>query len=288
MAGTNALRESEKAALLTLLADEQELVYQAVRARLLSVGKAASEWLRPHQFSRNRLLARRVSEILRDLALREADERFCRFCLTHGEDFDIEEAAWLLAQTAYAEINVEGYRALLDDFAGELRPRLSLYRRGNQLLSRINQYLFGEQDFGPHPEGQEAPEWCYLNQVMDGRMGNALSLSLLYVAVARRLELPVAGVNLAGHFVCRYQSAAEEIYIDPFHHGRLMSRAECVHQLIRSHCDVKDDYLSPVRARQWLGQFCERLAELYRLGGEQAGFDRMTRYLTMLRARAVF
>jgi regulator of sirC expression with transglutaminase-like and TPR domain len=282
-----ALRESEKAALLTLLGDEDDAVYAAVRARLLSLGGSAREWLRPHQFSRNRLVAGRVSEILRQLDRDEADQRFSRFCLSHGEDFDLETAAWLLAQTAYPDINVEGYTAMLDEFAGELRSRIALYRRGNQILGRINDFLFREQGFAGNLDGEDEPDHFYLNRVVDRRAGNATSLSLLYAVIARRLGLPVAGVDLAGHFLCRYQTAAEEIYIDAFHHGRLLSRADCVHYLIRNRCDVKDNYLSPVRPRYWLYRLCEQLSELYRRRGETPEFERVSRYLAMIHVRVL-
>jgi regulator of sirC expression with transglutaminase-like and TPR domain len=278
VAATNALRESEKAALLTLLCDEDEAVYDAVRAKLVSLGAAAREWLRPHASSRDRLLARRVAGILRQIDAQEAHERFQRFCWSHPEHFDIEAAAWLLARTTYPEINVEGYQAVLDDFANELRPRIALYRRGNQILSRINEYLFQEQNFGGHQDSRDEPDNCYLNRVMDRRVGNAHTLSLLYVALARRLELPVAPVDLAGHFLCRYQTASEEIYIDPFHHGRLLTRTDCVHHLIRIHAPVKDNYLSPVSSRYWLYRLCDYLAGLYEAANRPAEAARIRQY----------
>jgi regulator of sirC expression with transglutaminase-like and TPR domain len=136
-------------------------------------------------------------------------------------------------------------------------------------------------------DGEDEPDHFYLNRVVDRRAGNATSLSLLYAVIARRLGLPVAGVDLAGHFLCRYQTAAEEIYIDAFHHGRLLSRADCVHYLIRNRCDVKDNYLSPVRPRYWLYRLCEQLSELYRRRGETPEFERVSRYLAMIHVRVL-
>lgn len=287
LATTNTLRESEKAALVTLLGDEDEAVYEAVRAKLFSLGAGVREWLRPQMFSRNRLVARRAREILREFDRKEAEERFKNFCFMHPQHFDMEQAAWLLARTTYPEINVEGYEALLDGFAADLRPRIALYRRGNQILSRINAYLFQERNFAGHSESEDDPENCYLNRVLDRRVGNAHTLSLLYLAVADRLELPIAPVDLAGHFVCRYQTASEEIYIDPFHHGRLLTRADCVHHLIRTHAEVKDNYLSPVSERYWLFRLCEHLAELYRRHGQETEHKRISHYLSLMRVRVL-
>ncbi|MDW8308650.1 MAG: transglutaminase-like domain-containing protein [Verrucomicrobiales bacterium] len=285
VAATPALRESEKAALITLLGDEDPAVYEAVRSKLLSLGAAAQEWLRPHMFSRNRLVARRVSEIVQAIGREEAHQRFRRFCLTHADHFDMEEAAWLLAQTTDPEINVEAYQAVLDEFAAELRPRTALFRRGSQILSRVNDFLFREQNFSGHSESEDEPEHCYLNRVLDRRVGNAHTLCLVYIAVAKRLELPIAPVDLAGHFLCRYQTAAEEIYIDAFHHGRLLTRADCVHHLIRTQAEVKDNYLSPVSSRYWMQRLCEHLAGLYEAAEAPAEAARIREYLGLMSPR---
>src|SRR5438477_10385618 len=108
---TVPLSASQKAALVTLLADDDSAIYQTVRERILSYGTEANDWLRPHALSSDPVLRRRVQEILQYLARQAADNRFLAFCLNHGEDLDIEEGAWLLAQTQYPDINVTAYQA---------------------------------------------------------------------------------------------------------------------------------------------------------------------------------
>ena len=64
-----------------------------------------------------------------------ADNRFLAFCLKHGEEFQLEDAVWLLAQTQYPDINVEAYQALLDSFAGVLREQLDLGGNAKQIVA---------------------------------------------------------------------------------------------------------------------------------------------------------
>ena len=109
--------DRRRAALLNLLGDENAKVYQAVREQILAEGNAASEWLRPHALSDDPLLRRRIQEILWHVDKQTGDNRFLTFCLNHGEEFDLETAAWLLARTQFPEINVEAYQALLDGYA---------------------------------------------------------------------------------------------------------------------------------------------------------------------------
>src|SRR5258708_110086 len=93
------LSENQKAALITLLGDENPTVYQAVREKILSCGDTVIEWLRPHTLSSDPALRRRAQEIIQNLARRAADDRFLAFCLTEGNDLNLEHGAWLLAQT---------------------------------------------------------------------------------------------------------------------------------------------------------------------------------------------
>src|SRR5438067_1981902 len=99
------LSESQRAALLTLLADEDPSVYRKIRHKIVSFGPAAAEWLRPHTLSRDPALRRRAQEIVLNFDRQAADNVFLGFCLKHGEAFDLELGTWRLAQTQYPDIN---------------------------------------------------------------------------------------------------------------------------------------------------------------------------------------
>src|SRR5205809_4867504 len=90
------LPESQRRALINLLADEDPAVYRTVREKILSFGEDAGDWLRPHQLSSDPLLRRRAREIVQHFDKQEADTWFLAFCLKHGEEFDLEEGVWLL------------------------------------------------------------------------------------------------------------------------------------------------------------------------------------------------
>src|SRR6266446_1642036 len=133
------LSESQRAALLNLLADEDPAIYQTVREKILSYGPPAAAWLRPHLLSREPALRRHAQEIVRHLDRQAADNRFLAFCLKHGEELDLEQGAWLLAQTRSPDINVEAYQALLDSYAGELQERLDFDTEPKSMLTTINE-----------------------------------------------------------------------------------------------------------------------------------------------------
>ena len=163
----------------------------------------------------------------------------------------------MLAQTRYPGINIEGYRALMDHFARELTARIDPGDEPRQVLRAINDYLFKELGFQGNEENYYDPENSYLNRVIDRRKGDPINLCLLYVLLARRLRLPLTGIGLPGHFICRYQSTGAEIYIDPFHAGKLLTKGDCVQYLVHGSFSLKEDYLTPVSPRR---MFCGSVA----------------------------
>src|SRR2546421_5619817 len=206
------LSESQRTALIKLLSDEDPAVYHLVRDKILSYGQTATEWLQPHLLSGDPVLRRRTQEIIEHLARYSADSHFLAFCLNqHGEDLDVEHGAWLLAQTRHPDINVAAYQALFDSYAGDLRERIDFGAKPDQILATINQYLFSELGFRGNEENYYEPENSYLNRVVDRRTGNPPSLCLVYLFLSRRLRLPVAGIGMPGHFLCRFQCSTEEL-----------------------------------------------------------------------------
>src|SRR5262249_17383461 len=154
------------------------------------------EWLRPHMLSSDPTMRRRALEIVHHVARKNSDERFLDFCLHNGEELDLEQAAGLLAQTQYPDINLEAYHALYDTWAAELRARIDFTAEAEQVLSAVNQYLFVDLGFAGDEQYGDNPESCYLNRVVDNRSGNPISLCAIFLFIVRRLRLPVTGIGL--------------------------------------------------------------------------------------------
>jgi regulator of sirC expression with transglutaminase-like and TPR domain len=276
------LSESQWKALVNLLGDDDPSIYQTVREKIVSFGEDAGEWLRPYRLSNDPVLRRRAREIVQHFDRQEADTWFLAFCLKHGEEFDLEEGVWLLALTQYPEINVGAYRALLDHFAAEIRERIDFSETNKEILTTINNYVFDELGFSGDQESYYDPQNSYLNRVVDRRRGNPINLSLLYLLLARRLELPVAGIGLPGHFICRHQSTSEEIYIDPFHHGKFLTKADCIQYLVSGSHGLQDEFLAPVSTRRVLMRICSNLHQIYSQMELTEETTRLQRYLVAL------
>ena len=280
------LTDSTKTALLTLLTDEDPEVYKVIRGTILGHGAAVVDWLRPHTIGREPLLRRRAREIITHFERQNTDNCFLGFCVSHGEDLDLETGVWLLARTCYPDLNRAAYEAMLDSFAAELRERLDLHGDVATILVTINRYLFENPvkklSFKGDTEGYYHPDNSYLNKVIDRRLGNPISLCVLYMLITKRLRLPITGVGMPGHFICRHQSAVREHYIDVFNKGRLLSRNDCVKFLVSTGHESFELFLTPMSPRRILLRMCSNLHQIYTNLGRAPECERFQRYIVAL------
>jgi regulator of sirC expression with transglutaminase-like and TPR domain len=258
-----ALSDGQRRALISLLVDDDPAIYEMVRTKLLSYGPPAVQWLRPHTLSSDPRMRRRAQEIVLHQARLAAEARFLEFCQGKGEGLDLEQGTGLLAQTRYPSCNPEGYCALYDAWAAELDTRLDREASPEEQLATIASYLFDELGFAGNDEYGADPDSCFLNRVVDKRSGNPIGLSVIYLFVTRRLRLPIRGIGLPGHFVCRYQSSTKELFIDCFRRGVLMSKGDCIKYLLQSSFGFADGHLSPVSPRRILLRMCNNLVNTY-------------------------
>ncbi len=115
-------------------------------------------------------------------------------------------------------------------------------RRDTRLDTRIatlNAYLYEELGFSGNREKYDDPRNSFLNEVLDRRVGIPISLAIVYLEIGRRAGLRLEGINFPGHFLVRapaegVAAASEELIIDPFHSGALLSEVDC-RQLLRQH-----------------------------------------------------
>jgi len=278
----DALPEKQRTALISLLADEDPAIYHLIRGKLLAYGPTACEWLRPHTLSSDPRMRRRALEIVNHHARRIADERFLEFCQHNGEDLNLEEAAGLLAATKYPEANRDAYSALFDAWSGVLRDRMNPRASAEETLSAVNRFLFEDLGFSGDDHYSYEPERCYTNRIVDKRAGNPIGLCAIYLFIARRLRLPVTGIGLPGHFICRYQSSKAEIYIDCFRKGIFLTKADCIKYLLHANYGLAEGHLSPISPRRILLRMCKNLVTTHGHLEETDEAARIHRYVTAL------
>lgn len=272
----------EKLALAKLLTDDDPEIHRMIRSEIVSRGSDAAEWMRAFALSDDPVLRRRSKEIVRHFDRQTADNDFLAFCLKNGEDLDLEQGCWLLSRTRYPEVSIEGYQALIDSFAGALLDIIDFGAEPEGMLADINSFLYSREQFQGCIRENFDPADCYLSQVVNDRKGCDIALGLIYLFVCQRLNLPVVGIGMPGHFLCRFQTLRDETYIDSYHKGRLLTKNACVRFLRETGRRYDERFLAPMSPRQTLLRLCSNLHQCYVQQGMPEERDRLQRYVIAL------
>jgi regulator of sirC expression with transglutaminase-like and TPR domain len=143
---------------------------------------------------------------------------------------DLAEIALLLARDEFPDLDVEAYLSELAAMAHEVPPLRGHLAHQVQALCR---YLFHDMGFRGNQRDYYDPRNSYFNLVLERRTGIPITLSAVTMAVGQRAGLNLVGVGLPGHFIVKAFNDSQEVLIDPFHGGRILSRDDCenlVHQ----------------------------------------------------------
>ena len=276
------LSDEKRKALLCLLADEDPGIYLPVREKIISLGPHVCDWLKYFVLDENPIVRRRVRDVISHFKRLKADTEFSAFCLNHGEDFELEEACWLLARTVDPEINTEAYRAVLDDYAHDLMHKIDFGSEPESIMAAINRYIFQTQRYQGNEDNYYSADNSYLNRVIDQRQGNPISLCMIYQLVGRRLGLPVTGIGLPGHFLCRFQTPRQDYYIDAFNKGRLLTKTDCMKYLKQAGYEFHETFLMPASSRRILLRMCSNLHQIYQRDNQAADAARLHGYIVAL------
>ncbi|MFY9227339.1 MAG: transglutaminase-like domain-containing protein, partial [Blastocatellia bacterium] len=153
---------------------------------------------------------------------------FALEALKADSELDLGRAALLMAKCQYPKLDVEVYIAQFDEIAEIISSRLSISSKNPLLIIKnINEYFFQELAFQGNKENYYDPRNSFLNEVLVRRLGIPISLSVIYMEVAKRLGLKIDGVGLPGHFLVKCKADNKEIILDPFHQGKELSQTDC-------------------------------------------------------------
>jgi regulator of sirC expression with transglutaminase-like and TPR domain len=194
----------------------------------------------------------------------------------------LDRAALELATLEYPELDIDPWLRVLDGHASALAERIPANAPGDVFIATANEYLFQEQGFSGDTANYYDPRNSCLNDVLESRSGIPITLSVVYMEIARRLARPVYGVGLPGHFLVLYDDGEMATYLDPFNGGTSLTAAECYALARRAtNADVPHDpaLLAPVTHRQILLRMTNNLRGVH---FQRRNFSKALRVLDFL------
>jgi len=287
------MSETEIQALITLIDDPDEGVYNQVRDRIVSLGDHVVPVLeRAWEYDDlGDLFRNRIEDILQTIHLAAVTDRLKAWKETGGDD--LLEGALIISRYRYPDMDEQKVKARLasirQDIWLELNDNLTAFEK----VRVFNHIFFQIHGFKGNKRNYHAPQNSYINEVLDSRKGNPLSLAIIYQVLAEDLGLPMRGVNLPNHFVLAYldedsiggadsgQQGEENIlfYVNAFSQGDILGRNEINEFLEKLKIEPRASFYSPCTNMDIIRRQLNNLANSY----EKLGDSERSKELEKLR-----
>ncbi len=189
-------------------------------------------------------------------------------------DINLARAALYIAQTTYPDLDINAQLQLLDEMAKEVAKRLPQSRYPLMVIRTINNYLYEELGFTGNHSNYYDPRNSFLNEVLARRTGIPITLALVYLEIAQRIDFPMMAIGMPGHFMIRPDFEDSEIFIDTFHNGDILFAEDCRQKLMNIY-QQEIPYLTPslvptVTKPQFIARMLNNLQVIYLDRGDLA------------------
>jgi regulator of sirC expression with transglutaminase-like and TPR domain len=193
-------------------------------------------------------------------------------------EIELDVAALILGDWEYDHIDVAHYVGVLDELAAAVMIGIDTDEsslpgdHGEIALRALNHTLFDEHGFRGNQDDYYDPRNSFLHEVIDRRVGIPITLSVLYMEVARRVGLTVHGIGFPGHFLVRWDGAdGTVVVVDAFRGGLRLDTDDLEAMLQRSagpSAKLEPAMLVPSSKRQILTRMLTNLAGIYGRSGD--------------------
>lgn len=276
------MSENEIQALITLIDDPDEGVYLQVRERIVQLGDNVVPVLeRAWEYDDlGDLFRNRIEDILHTIHLASVTDRLKAWKASGGED--LLEGALIISRYRYPDMDEQKVKARLASIRQDIWLELNDHLTAFEKIRVFNHIFFQVHGFKGNKRNYHAPQNSYINEVLDSRKGNPLSLAIIYQVLAEELHLPLRGVNLPNHFVLAYldeesiggadhgQQGEENIlfYVNAFSQGDILGRNEINEFLQKLNIKPRQSFYSPCTNMDIIRRQLNNLANSYQKMGD--------------------
>ena len=269
--------------LIQLLTDRDEFVRQKVREQLVELGEDALPFLEMAVRSEEIPLRIQAQEVINAIFPIKLGEKFRQLAQKGlGRDVDLEAGMFLIMEFGYPNSDPQACRESLDSLARQLEQNLDMEADPTQTVIALTQLLFQQENFKGNQNNYMDPDNSYLNKVLEHKTGLPITLSALCVLVASRLDLPIVGIGLPGHYIAKYNLPQGGIYFDPFHQGRTLTRADCIKISEQFGQPFEEHFLSQSTHRETLVRMMNNLVQVYQSSNELKKAETLSSYIKIL------
>lgn len=241
--------------LISLLEDNDAEVLDVVKDELLKQGAPILPQLeKAWETASDLKLQERLENIIHHIQFSSAKNRLMNWVSEGAKDL-------LLGATYVAQFQYPGADYYKLNKSIEIISK-DIYLSENRSLSAIekvkllNYVIYELNHFSRNTSNFYSPQNSFINQVLETRKGNPISLGIVYLIIAQKLKLPIYGVNLPKSFILAYMNEYRHyespditndilFYINPYNKGTVLNKREIDHFIAQQKLSPQLDFYSP-------------------------------------------
>ncbi len=287
------IEPAEIHALIKLIDDPDEEIYLHVKKKILEYGVYALPYLeKTWGFEQTEVELRlRLEHLTQQIQFENIKELLLEW--SQKDDPDLLEGFILISRYQYPDLSplfIDNYlEKIKKDIWLELNSNLTAFEQ----IKVFNKVFFDIYGFRGNAANYHSPKNSFINTVLESKKGNPLSLSIIYMIIAQRLEFPLHGINLPNHFVLGYEdkplsrmtgNGKSDIvfYINPFSKGALLMNGDLELFLKELKLPLRDEFLLPCNTKSIILRLVNNLINSYQQEKQEEKVEEMKVLRTLL------
>lgn len=224
----------ELSALVNLLDEPDETAFLKIRNQFFSIGIDAIPFLENARFEAfDPLVKDRVDQIIHQIRLDDITAEFTAWMRTGSSD--LLKGYLLVSKTDNSLLEENQVLSQIEKIRMDTWLELNDNLTALETIKVLNHIFFHVHHFDGNRIYPMAEENFSLPSLLSTRKGSPLTLGMLYLIIAQKLAIPLAGVNLHQHFILAYLSSSEnpkptvddvQFYLNPMNRGSVFTRKE--------------------------------------------------------------
>lgn len=243
--------DKEIRALINLLDDPDRLVNQAVTEKISEKGLDAVPSLeKAWESTIDQDIQQKIEDLIQYIQFRYIQNELRVW--SSDRNNELIYGAYLVAKYQYPDLYFSEIEEQLERIRKDIWLEINSNLTALEKVRIINHMLFSRHRFNQNSANFYSPRNSFINQVLETKRGNPISLSIIYATVANKLNLPISGVNLPLNYILAWKDPFFEddpngilFYINPYKRGSVLSKKDIDHFLEQQKLEPRQEYYIP-------------------------------------------
>ncbi|MHC2992780.1 hypothetical protein OB13_14760 [Pontibacter sp. HJ8] len=238
------MTKNEIKALISLLDDIDYEVASHVEQKIVSLGESIIPFLEEEwEETLDSDLQKKIEDLIHNLQFEGLLQRLKDW--KEGGGQDLIEGMWLVNTYMYPDVELSTLTRSIEQLYFDAWTHMKESMHPYDQVKALNNVLFREKRFSANTKNFHSPSNSMLHLALETKRGNPLTLCVIYMTIAQKLDLPVYGVNLPNLFILTYKLDGVQFYINVYNKGLMLSKADIDNYIVQLNLNPVDIFYEP-------------------------------------------